>query len=181
VVTTFAGSGVIGFQDGALSSARLNTPNKVDFDESTGLVYWSETGNDVIRRIVPDDQFCDTLVLTDTVTVTVTDTVIITIRDTVYINGGRELQDPTLEGLKAYPNPVSDYMYVEYTLAQAADVRIRITDVAGRLIADQRLPNTVAGEHRELLEIAPSIAAGNLTVIIDVGDKPYFLKILKAE
>jgi streptogramin lyase len=52
-VTTLAGSGQAGLQDGIGSVAQFNSPRAVAVD-AAGNVYVADTGNHVIRRISPD-------------------------------------------------------------------------------------------------------------------------------
>ena len=49
--STIAGTGAIGSQDGAGSSATLNYPNNLCYDNSTGNLFVSE--NALVRRITP--------------------------------------------------------------------------------------------------------------------------------
>jgi len=53
-VSTFAGSGTVGYQDGAAASARFYWPYGVAVD-SSGNVYVAEYGNHRIRKITEDD------------------------------------------------------------------------------------------------------------------------------
>ena len=55
VVSTLAGGGVAGHQDGRGAAARFNGPVGVAVD-ATGVVYVSDTYNDGIRRIAPDGE-----------------------------------------------------------------------------------------------------------------------------
>lgn len=50
-VTTFAGSGSSGFQDGNLSNASFNFPSKMAFDTIASILYISDVGNHAIRKI----------------------------------------------------------------------------------------------------------------------------------
>jgi sugar lactone lactonase YvrE len=52
LVTTFAGSGAQGKDDGSLTAASFNAPGSVAVDIS-GNVYVADTGNNLIRRITP--------------------------------------------------------------------------------------------------------------------------------
>ncbi|WGK70270.1 NHL repeat-containing protein [Candidatus Haliotispira prima] len=52
VVTTVAGAGTIGVQDGTASSAQFNSPSGIAVD-SSGNVYVADTSNDKIRKITP--------------------------------------------------------------------------------------------------------------------------------
>ena len=53
VVSTFAGTGVAGSNDGAGASATFNGPTALTFD-SSGLLYVTDTGSHCIRRITTD-------------------------------------------------------------------------------------------------------------------------------
>jgi hypothetical protein len=59
-VTTLAGSGVRGFQDGALATAQFRNPQDVAVD-STGVVYVADTDNHRIRKIDPTTKLVTTL------------------------------------------------------------------------------------------------------------------------
>ena len=53
VVTTFAGSGVIGFANGVGPAASFYYPYDVAVSVTTGTIYVSDTGNNAIRAISP--------------------------------------------------------------------------------------------------------------------------------
>jgi serine/threonine-protein kinase len=53
VVTTIAGNGAIGSADGKGPAASFNFPQGIAVDAS-GIIYVSDTGNDLIRKITPD-------------------------------------------------------------------------------------------------------------------------------
>jgi serine/threonine protein kinase, bacterial len=52
VVTTLAGSGSVGFADGAGASAEFNSPTGIASD-ATGLSYVADTYNNAIRKVTP--------------------------------------------------------------------------------------------------------------------------------
>ena len=51
-VGTYAGSGLIGFEDGTFEIARFNTPRAITID-NTGNLYVADQGNNAIRKISP--------------------------------------------------------------------------------------------------------------------------------
>lgn len=53
IVTTIAGNGTIGSADGKGNAASFNFPQGIVVDAS-GIIYVSDTGNDLIRKITPD-------------------------------------------------------------------------------------------------------------------------------
>ena len=50
VVTTIAGTGVAGFEDGNTNNAKFNSPNGLDIT-STGIIYVADNQNFRIRKI----------------------------------------------------------------------------------------------------------------------------------
>jgi adhesin/invasin len=54
-ISTFAGTGIAGFSgdNGAATSAQVNTPRRVEVDPS-GNIYISDSGNNRIRKVTPD-------------------------------------------------------------------------------------------------------------------------------
>lgn len=62
VVSTLAGSGTPGFQDGIGSAAGFNHPSALAVDPATGNVYVADTFNQVVRMIVPGTGAVTTLV-----------------------------------------------------------------------------------------------------------------------
>jgi mucin-19 len=62
-VTTLAGSGAQGFQDGTASSAKFNQPRGITVD-SAGIIYVADTGNHQIRKIATESITTTTSVIT---------------------------------------------------------------------------------------------------------------------
>lgn len=200
VVSTFAGTGAAGFIDGPLDSATFNLPTKIAIDTSHSILYISDVGNHAIRKInlssIPPPVYCDTVTITlydtitmfdtinivDTVFITVTDTVwihdTIVVHDTVYIVGTPE--GSALEYLKAYPNPMKDYLMLDYELLGFdQDMTCAIFDTKGRLLMDISLHDASLGTNRKRVQIPPNIPPGNLVLQMKIGSETYSLKIVK--
>jgi sugar lactone lactonase YvrE len=59
-VTTFAGCGIPGYEDGSAQNAQFNMPAKLVFDSARGVVFVSEQG-DHIRVIDVHNRLCSTI------------------------------------------------------------------------------------------------------------------------
>ena len=49
--------------------------------------------------------------------------------------------------MNVYPNPASDVATVSYSLINAGDVQIKLTDVQGKVVANTELKNQSSGKH----------------------------------
>ena len=52
------------------------------------------------------------------------------------------------------PNPVSDVLVAHFSLRENSDLQLQITDVAGKIIENQRFEGLPAGEQQLQLESA---------------------------
>lgn len=77
-----------------------------------------------------------------------------------------------------YPNPVRDYLTLEYYLSDAAPVSISLFDMGGRLLEKKDFDRQAAGVHTETLpmDVCPK---GNYILHLVVADKVYTEKIIK--
>lgn len=50
------------------------------------------------------------------------------------------------EGFRAYPNPATDEVFVDFTIRQTSDITIELTDVTGRVVASKTM-NQLQGEY----------------------------------
>ncbi len=65
------------------------------------------------------------------------------------------------------PNPASAAVVVQYTTTSRADVRLTLTDAAGRIVWTQTWPGASAGAHRHTLDMPAS--AGTYVLTLTVG------------
>jgi Leucine-rich repeat (LRR) protein/archaellum component FlaG (FlaF/FlaG flagellin family) len=86
----------------------------------------------------------------------------------VYVNDVQESEptaiafhNQTENAVRVYPNPVSDYVTLEYEILEEESVSIELYDIKGILV-QTFISNEIrsTGKHCELLEIDPSIPAG---------------------
>ncbi|HEX8516441.1 MAG TPA: T9SS type A sorting domain-containing protein [Bacteroidia bacterium] len=67
-----------------------------------------------------------------------------------------------------YPNPMTDNATVSFTLAESANVTIKVTNAIGQAVLDRNLGNMSAGEQNYLLD-ASSLSNGLYFVSLQVG------------
>lgn len=63
------------------------------------------------------------------------------------IDTRKESKSNLEDGLKIYPNPVSDFAKIEFKMADRADVRIQVYSLSGRLVLDEQYGNQAAGKN----------------------------------
>ena len=80
--------------------------------------------------------------------------------------GGLSLDAQVFE---LYPNPATDQVYLSFDLEQAGEVKVLITDIAGREVA---LIETMANSGHNILEWQPkNVGAGMYLVTLQQGGK----------
>ena len=80
--------------------------------------------------------------------------------------------------LLIYPNPISKQATLQYTLAQNESVSLTLTDMLGRQVqtffTNQQREQ---GEHKEELQLASTLAAGNYILSISNGHSTQGVKV----
>lgn len=79
------------------------------------------------------------------------------------------LNENNTANLAVYPNPTSGAATVSFDLKVGADVVVTVTDLAGKVVATQRVANAVAGTHKLAIETA-GLADGLYTVNFLAGE-----------
>ena len=81
------------------------------------------------------------------------------------------------DGLKIYPNPVSDYANIEFKMSERADVRIQVYSLNGRLIMDEQFRNQSSGENTIQVDLN-QLSNGTYIVRAISGDQAASSKLL---
>jgi hypothetical protein len=79
--------------------------------------------------------------------------------------------DKILANVKVYPNPVSDYLNMTYSLSKDSNVTIRIMDVLGNEITTLFSERQSTGEHSNTFNISSKISSGFYFVRVSVGSE----------
>ena len=81
--------------------------------------------------------------------------------------------EPTkiLANVKVYPNPVSDYLNMTYSISKDSNVTIRIMDVLGNEITTLFSESLSEGEHNNTFSISSKISSGFYFVRVSVGSE----------
>lgn len=79
--------------------------------------------------------------------------------------------DKILANVKVYPNPVSDYLNMTYSLSKDSNVTIRIMDVLGNEITTLFSERQSTGEHSNNFNISSKISSGFYFVRVSVGSE----------
>lgn len=83
----------------------------------------------------------------------------------------------TLQALSVYPNPVTDFTYVEFSLTEQVDVKIQIVDLMGRVVSAKDLDNLSIGDNRNKLDLS-GVSAGAYIVAVSYPGKTLTRKII---
>jgi len=79
--------------------------------------------------------------------------------------------DKILANVKVYPNPVSDYLNMTYSISKDSNVTIRIMDVLGNEITTLFSERLSTGEHSNTFSISSKISSGFYFVRVSVGSE----------
>ncbi len=80
--------------------------------------------------------------------------------------------------LAIYPNPYSTVFTIEAEFAQAGNARLEVSDILGRVVAEQFL-NTEYGNQKITLNNLSDLANGTYVLRVFAGNEVYFGKIVK--
>jgi hypothetical protein len=75
----------------------------------------------------------------------------------------------TLGSLGVYPNPATNHITVEAGLGNAAEVRLSLLDIQGRVWYDQSLGSLPAGQHTFPINLPPGMPAGTFVARLQDG------------
>lgn len=79
--------------------------------------------------------------------------------------------DKILANVKVYPNPVSDYLNMTFSISKDSNVTIRIMDVLGNEITTLFSERLSTGEHSNTFNISSKINSGFYFVRVSVGSE----------
>jgi hypothetical protein len=79
--------------------------------------------------------------------------------------------DKILANVKVYPNPVSDYLNMTYSISKDSNVTIRIMDVLGNEITTLFSERQSTGEHSNTFSISSRISSGFYFIRVSVGSE----------
>jgi PKD repeat protein len=97
-----------------------------------------------------------------------------------YIMVSAPQEEPVIDGFNIYPNPTTDILNIEYTLAEAAEVNISIHDVQGRLVFLLESTEQDAGNQKMILNLDNyGLTTGIYLLRIETGEKTQWFKVMK--
>lgn len=76
-----------------------------------------------------------------------------------------------LNNVKVYPNPISDYLNLTYSINRDVNVTIKIMDVLGNEITTLFAERLTEGEHSNSFSIASRITSGFYFIRVSVGNE----------
>lgn len=79
--------------------------------------------------------------------------------------------DKILANVKVYPNPISDYLNMTYSLNKDSNVTIRIMDVLGNEVTTLFSERQAAGDHSNSFSLSSRISSGFYFVRVSVGSE----------
>lgn len=89
--------------------------------------------------------------------------------------GEQEYQAPL--NVTVYPNPVQGKAQIEFPLSEDADVRLELTDVAGKIVLQQRFADQTQGRFRRSLDLS-HLPAGVYHLNLRAGDAQHNQKLI---
>lgn len=86
-------------------------------------------------------------------------------------SGDKTQNDRILTNVKVYPNPITEYLNMSYTVSRDATVTIRIMDVLGNQITTLFSERQDAGAHTREFSLASKITSGFYFIRVSAGNE----------
>ena len=167
-----------------LEKTRLSSPSGIAVDPYGGKIYWTDLNPGRIHRANLNGTDAEDIVTGINWGRSIALDLTQAIESWSIVN--RQGKQPTLWGrirgnalLPNFPNPFNPETWITYQLAEAADVRIRIYDVAGHLVRELDLGTKLAGSYlsRESAaywdgrnDIGGAVSSGVYFYTLEAGD-----------
>jgi PKD repeat protein len=100
---------------------------------------------------------------------------------TINVTVGIREADPFSGTLQVYPNPFNQSLTVQYTLPARAEVRIKLTDVTGRVISALPSKTELAGKYQYTWPMGDGLQPGVYVLHITTGNITTTRKLVKVE
>ncbi|WP_276362744.1 T9SS type A sorting domain-containing protein [Daejeonella sp. H1SJ63] len=85
--------------------------------------------------------------------------------------GEKVQNDKILTNVKVYPNPITEYLNMSYTVSKDVNVTIRIMDILGNQITTLFSERLDAGAHTSSFSISSKITSGFYFVRVSAGNE----------
>lgn len=83
--------------------------------------------------------------------------------------------------LRAYPCPVNDHVFIELNLRKAGDVNLKLISASGKVVAQRKLKNQIAGALKAEFEFKKGLSAGIYLLQIESAEGNSSMRILVSE
>ena len=85
--------------------------------------------------------------------------------------GDKTQNDRILTNVKVYPNPITEYLNMSYTVSKDVNVTIRIMDILGNQITTLFSERLDAGAHTSSFSISSKITSGFYFIRVSAGNE----------
>lgn len=155
-----------------LLTTQLCFPDAIN---STVNTYYATSGTNSVTNTT-DMVFSDSYA-NELLTVTGSTSAGYTATGSIYVNAGSlGISDIAAEtggqfsGLSCYPNPITDGATISFQLLQQADVTLKITDISGRTVKEERIMNMDKGDKSIPISLGNGIASGSYFYQLEVAN-----------
>lgn len=77
-----------------------------------------------------------------------------------------------------YPNPTSDLIHIEYSVATSSDVHLQITDITGKVVMTENYGNQIPGSYQNTLYLS-QLSQGLYICNMVIGNEHFERKLVK--